>query len=231
MLMWGIHDFPAYGNLSGCVTHGYKACPVYGDDTPSIRLMHSSKIVYTNYRIFLDMDHPFRKGGSLGLRSTEYTPPPCRLNGDALLKKLHCIEYAPGKSPKVFSKKRKMGDANENCNVEVKEAWYKRSILFDLEYWSSHKIRHVLDVMHIEKNVAEHLISTILDDKTKTKDTINARKDMKDLGIHSGQWMREDEQTEKGMKPKSSFILDKEEKRQFCQILKDLKLPSSFSPT
>ena len=42
MLMWGIHDFPAFGNLSGCVTHGYKACPVCGDDTPSIR------IVYTN---------------------------------------------------------------------------------------------------------------------------------------------------------------------------------------
>ena len=71
MLMWGIHDFPAFGNLSGCVMHGYKACPVCGDNTPSIRLEHSKKIVYTNYHVFLDMNHPFRSGVSLGLRSIE----------------------------------------------------------------------------------------------------------------------------------------------------------------
>ncbi|CAL8994488.1 unnamed protein product, partial [Prunus brigantina] len=36
-LMWTINDFPAYGNLSGCVVKGYKACPLCGDDTPSHR--------------------------------------------------------------------------------------------------------------------------------------------------------------------------------------------------
>ena len=40
--------------------------------------------------------------------------------------------------------------------------------------------------MHTEKNVVEHLICTIRDDKMKTKDTISARMDMKDFGIHSG---------------------------------------------
>ena len=72
MVIWGIHDFPAYGNLSGCVTHGYKACPVCGDHTPSIRLHHSHKVVYTNYRMFLNMDHPFRDNRSLGLKIAEY---------------------------------------------------------------------------------------------------------------------------------------------------------------
>lgn len=28
VLLWTINDFPAYGDLSGCVTKGYKACPV-----------------------------------------------------------------------------------------------------------------------------------------------------------------------------------------------------------
>ena len=93
----------------------------------------------------------------------------------------------------------------------------------------SHQIRHVLDVMHTEKNVAEHLINTILGDKTKTKDIVNARLDTKELGIHSGQWMQTDEHNGKWIKPKASFLLDKEDKRHFCQILKDLKLPSSFS--
>ena len=67
--------------------------------------------------------------------------------------------------------------------------------------------------MHTEKNVAEHLISTILDDKMKTKDTVNARLDMKELGIHSGQWMKANEHTGKEIKPKASFLLDKEDKR------------------
>ena len=70
-------------------------------------------------------------------------------------------------------------------NVEDTEAWYKRSILFDLEYRSSNQVQHVLDV-HTKKNATEHLIGTILDDKRKIKDTVSAPLDMKDFGIHSG---------------------------------------------
>lgn len=33
MLMWTISDFPAYGNLSGCVTKGYYACPICKEGT------------------------------------------------------------------------------------------------------------------------------------------------------------------------------------------------------
>ena len=83
--------------------------------------------------------------------------------------------------------------------------------------------------MHAEKNVAEHLINTILDDKFKSKDTVNARKDMEEMGIHSDQWMIVNESNGKEVKPKASFVLNKIEKQHFCQILKDLKLPSGFS--
>jgi hypothetical protein len=30
MLMWTIHDFPTYGLVSGCITKGYEACPIFG---------------------------------------------------------------------------------------------------------------------------------------------------------------------------------------------------------
>lgn len=82
---------------------------------------------------------------------------------------------------------------SRTSNVEVKEAWYKRSILFDLEYWSSHEVRHVLDVMHIGKNFAKRLVSTILDEKIKLKDSMNARLDIKDSGVHNGQWVQVNE--------------------------------------
>jgi hypothetical protein len=45
------------------------------------------------------------------------------------------------------------------------------------------KVRHNLDVMHIEKNICESLIATILNIPGKTMDTIKARLDLKDLEI------------------------------------------------
>ena len=38
VLLWIINDFPTYENLSGCSVKGYKACPICGGNTSSIRL-------------------------------------------------------------------------------------------------------------------------------------------------------------------------------------------------
>lgn len=46
-------------------------------------------------------------------------------------------------------------------------------------------MRHNLDVMHIEKNVFDNLVYTLLDDKKKSKDNLNARKDLRELGTRS----------------------------------------------
>ena len=59
-------------------------------------------------------------------------------------------------------------------------------------YWSKLKLRHNLDVMHIEKNICESLIGIILNIIGKTKDTVKARLDLKDLGIKEELQLRED---------------------------------------
>lgn len=215
MLMWGIHDFPAYGNLAGCVTHGYKACPICGDDTPSIYLKSSRKNVYLDYRIFLRGNHPFRKGKYLGCKKEELRTPPQRLNGDELLQTLSNVKYIPGQKRKRVH--------------EVTSAWYRKSIFFDLPYWIHHKVRHVIDVMHIEKNVAEHILDTILSKKDKSKDTIQGREDMRELGIHRDQWMQTDVASGKQVKPIAPYCLNKAEKMDFLKTLKNLRLPSGFS--
>jgi hypothetical protein len=46
VLLWTINDFLAYGNLLGCTTKGYKACPICGEQTPAIRLKHGRKMCY-----------------------------------------------------------------------------------------------------------------------------------------------------------------------------------------
>ncbi|KAJ8618010.1 hypothetical protein MRB53_014196 [Persea americana] len=59
--------------------------------------------------------------------------------------------------------------------------WVRRSIFWELPYWSTNLIRHNLDVMHIEKNVFENVFSTVMGVPGKTKDNDKARLDMKDI--------------------------------------------------
>jgi hypothetical protein len=59
--------------------------------------------------------------------------------------------------------------------------WSRRGGLWKLPYWSKLKLRHNLHVMHIEKNICEYLIGTILNIAGKTKDTTKARLDLKIL--------------------------------------------------
>ena len=59
----------------------------------------------------------------------------------------------------------------------------KKSIFFDLPYRSDHHVRHCIDVMHVEKNVCDSLIGTLLNIKGKTKDGLKCRQDLVDMGI------------------------------------------------
>jgi hypothetical protein len=44
-------------------------------------------------------------------------------------------------------------------------------------------VRHAIDVMHVEKNVCEALIGTLLDISDKTKDTLNAGMDLEEMKL------------------------------------------------
>ena len=48
-------------------------------------------------------------------------------------------------------------------------------------------VRHNLDVMHIEKNICESIIGTLIDIDRKCKDSDKARLDMQLLGIRQDQ--------------------------------------------
>jgi hypothetical protein len=63
----------------------------------------------------------------------------------------------------------------------------KRRVFFELPYWSSFLIRHNLDVMHIEKNICEIILGTLLKLDGKCKDGENAQLDMEHLQIRPDQ--------------------------------------------
>lgn len=72
-------------------------------------------------------------------------------------------------------------DEAESRNFED-NPWKGRSIFFELPYLEHNILRHNLDVMHIEKNVLDNILNTLLGLKGG-KDNYNARMDLKILGI------------------------------------------------
>lgn len=78
ILIWCLHDFPAYAMLAGTANKGYCACPVCGPDTPSRYSAHLSKVVYGGrHRRWLPRDHPFRFDTSVFLtQELEDAPAP-----------------------------------------------------------------------------------------------------------------------------------------------------------
>ncbi|CAL2240025.1 unnamed protein product [Prunus armeniaca] len=105
--------------------------------------------------------------------------------------------------------------------------WKKKSIFFDVEYWKYLPVRHVLDVMHIEKNVCDSIIGTLLEIPGKNKDGIAARLDLLNMGVKT------DLQPEYGERrthlPPGPWNLSRAEKREVCTSFYGMKVPEGYS--
>ncbi|XP_074341881.1 uncharacterized protein LOC141679277 [Apium graveolens] len=212
-LLWTINDFPAYGNLWGYVNKGYLGCPVCGDDTVANYLPYSRKICYQGHRRYLPRHHPYRKKKAAFNGQQEFGQPRQPLSGQEVLAQQENIKFSYGKEVKKSKK--------------VDCAWKKKSVFFELEYWKFHHVRHCLDIMHIEKNVCDSLVGTILNLKHKSKDSEASRLNMMEMGV------RTDLAPEVGEKrtylPPSSFTLTKAENRKVLKSLSSMKFPYEHS--
>jgi hypothetical protein len=81
--------------------------------------------------------------------------------------------------------------------------------------------------MHIEKNICEYLIGTILNISGKTKDTTKARLDLKDLGIKEELQFTED--GDSCEMPSARYTLSKEKRKSFYDFLSNIKFPDGFA--
>nr|XP_048326798.1 uncharacterized protein LOC107423378 [Ziziphus jujuba var. spinosa] len=216
-VLWTIHDFPAYGTLSRWSTKGYKACPTCNEDTSSQALR--SKICYMGHRRYLSINHAWRNNRQYDGKP-ERRLAPRQFSGAEILQQLdRTIESRPGKHPNNVDKKRKRAACELN--------WTRKSIFFELEYWSKVKFRHNLDVMHIEKNICDNIVGTMLDIKGKSKDTDKAHVYLKDLKIRKELHLQET--GGKVLKPLACFSLTRDEKHEFCKFLKSVKFPDGYA--
>ncbi|XP_052189866.1 uncharacterized protein LOC127799683 [Diospyros lotus] len=217
-LLWTINDFPAYANLSGWSTRGRVACPCCMKEIESKWLKHGGKFCYMGHRRFLeDMSHHFRldKKNFDGTIENRVAPP--QLSGYDVFKDVEFV--------------KKMYGNRENSGASVGRGmggWKKHSIFFELPYWQDNLIRHNLDVMHIEKNVCDNIIWTLLNVSGKSKDNLKARLDLKELGIRK-KLHPEDRLSGKKYLPPTSFTLNREQKHIFLKVLKSIKSPDGFS--
>jgi hypothetical protein len=96
----------------------------------------------------------------------ESNDPPGEFSIEQLLAELEKVkDVRPGKAK--ASGKMKCSDS-EGGHVKI---WSQVSSLWKLPYRHKLKLRHNLDVMHLEKNICESLIATIFNITGKTKDT------------------------------------------------------------
>ncbi|KAL4275106.1 hypothetical protein AHAS_Ahas20G0074000 [Arachis hypogaea] len=93
-----------------------------------------------------------------------------------------------------------------------------------LPYWENNGLRHNLDVMHIEKNVCDNIVFTIMNEKAKSKDHIKARRDLQSMRIKHDLWPQED-----GKYLSAIFTMTNSQKELFLRTIKNVVFPDGYS--
>ncbi|XP_073051353.1 uncharacterized protein [Primulina eburnea] len=216
-VLWTINDYPAYALMSGWSTKGYKACPTCNEETPSKCI--KSKIAYVGHRRFLPLNDPMRRSKQFD-GNVETRSPPKELTATDILAQLEHVHVG------LSGKHKQYGGIK--CKRSIIELnWSKKSIFFQLEYWKYLPLRHNLDVMHIEKNVCDNVLGTLLNIEGKSKDTEKARLDLQDMGIRKELHLYKD--GNKWKKPPATYSFSVEERHLFCQFIKSVKFPDGFA--
>ena len=191
-------------------------------ETDSLYLINGHKFCYMGHHRWLDVDHHFQKEGMLfnGSDDMQLAPEP-PIASDIIVGTEHLLGRYLGRKCQVAYNKRKRREADQI-------GWKKRSIFFTLPYWEDHTLRHNLDVMHIEKNVMDNILSTLLNVKDQTKDNYKTRLDLAKMGIRSELHLQR-KSDDKYIIPAACFHMTLSEIDGFLQVLKDVTVPDGYA--
>ncbi|XP_026452354.1 uncharacterized protein LOC113352797 [Papaver somniferum] len=213
-----ISDFPALDMLFGWSTKGEFACPCCGPDRCSERLSNGDKYCYRRY---LPAGHHWCHQKSAFNGEKELREPPHLMNGDEIDQQLTHFRQVQ------FGKNAKQTGLTETTPATFEHNWKKKSIFHEFPYLSSIICFHNVDVMHVEKNICETVLGTVMNVEGKTKDNLKARSDLMDWGLRPELHLRQE--GDKVVVPTASFAMSPKEKESFCRTLKDIKVPDGYS--
>jgi hypothetical protein len=200
-----VSDYPGTGILAQYSVMGQLGCVSCEDETSSRRLRHGNKQCFMGHRRFLPTGHEFRYDASSFDGTEEHRLRPIAYSGVSLLERIKSIK-----------------------DFEKSKTWKGVSGLFCLSYWKYNLLRHNLDFMHIEKNVCENIFGTLLEMDAKSKDNLQARKDLQEMNIRPDLHPQK-KANGKCYLPPALYNMSKEEKQQFCKVLRDIKVPDGYS--
>ncbi|KAL3687700.1 hypothetical protein R1sor_014009 [Riccia sorocarpa] len=202
VLLWTMHDYPGYAQVSGFQTSGYAACPTCGPALSVARSSHLSKQVYMSYSTYLPMDDPLR--GTWAERNNVAPPIPLDMNWW----------------------EQRWRDVEEG-HIPAERAELKRwSILHRLPYWKiifNLMIQHLLDPMHIEANVTKSLIKRIFGEK----DGKPARRACEEFGVHPEAWIQVSDGGIESLPP-APWILTTEERKICKKRISEIRFPTGI---
>ena len=87
------------------------------------------------------------------------------------------------------------------------------------------RIRHTIDIMHVEKNVSASILGYLLGER----DTVSVRKDMEAAGVNEELHLRPRPGRGNYLKPHPPYSFKSEEQDAFLKQVKSVKVPSTYS--
>lgn len=218
------NDYPALFALSGQIK-GKAGCLVCLDGTTWVFLDAFKKTVYLRYRRFLKTTHRYRSKLFFKFYDNKpetESPPERRQNGQHVFEMVKHIHVD-------FGKKNADGTKRDRSTPPVPGVPFKKKSIFFkyLPYWPDLEVPHAIDSMHLQKNVFESLIATLMD-TGKTKDGLRSRKDMVQLNVKP-ELHPIPQGNGKYLLPAASFNLIPDERRAICNFLRGVKVPTRFS--
>ena len=85
-------------------------------------------------------------------------------------------------------------------------------------------VRHVVDVMHVEKNIAESVLKFLFGDK----DSAESRRDLEEMGIRRELWLRPRANRQTFFKPQAPYVFTEAEKRVFLEEVSAICTPTGY---
>ncbi|XP_020090215.1 uncharacterized protein LOC109711523 isoform X3 [Ananas comosus] len=82
--------------------------------------------------------------------------------------------------------------------------------------------------MHVEKNVSDNILGTLLNLDGKTKDNLKARCDLQDIGIRH-ELHPQSVDSNKIYLPPACFVMSLKDRDEFLKVLKNVKVPDGYS--
>jgi hypothetical protein len=135
---------------------------------------------------------------------------------------VHGIVFKPMRRHKCKGKDKEQKIIDDQP-LKIKLVWKRISILWDLPYWQYLSVQHSIDVMHVQKNVCESIIGTLLNMKDKTKDSLKARLEATKLG--GGITL----EVTQGKPPPVSYVCTKKEAKGLCDSLYGMYFPMGYA--